>query len=932
MAVLRKLRIPLLVSLFLTFCLGAIVLAAGFPSLASERASEQTNSTAMAAATLSTTEGAQKTVLDNGLTVLTKEVHTAPVVSVQMWYKVGSRHEPAGENGISHQLEHLMFKGTTTRPIQFGRFFNALGSQSNAFTSYDMTAYFGTVEQNKLEAMLTLEADRMENALIGQSELDSEKRVVISELQGFENSPGFRLGKAVMRAAMPDRAYGLPVGGTKSDVQSFNLEAVQRYYQAYYTPNNAILVITGDFATETLLPEVEAIFGKVPKREVNPPAAGVTPVEAAQSPIVLREPGSAALLNAVYPLVDVNHPDVPAIDLMDTILSVGRSSRFYQALVESGLASDVSAYPAEMAEPGWYDISVTAAPNQSLQDIDRVLLQTLDDLRQNGVSPDELDRAKTQLRTTFVLYNQDITSQASQLAYYETVAGDYQYSDRYLAAIEQVTADEIKRVAQTYLDPAKRTVGLFEPTLADGSAGASSGGDSTRLVESFNPGQPVDPAEVARYLPAIEDTTDTTSQALPETFTLDNGLQVVLLPSSSTPMINLNGWVEAGSGFDTIDKAGLASLTADNLLNGTQTQDALTLAKTLEDEGASLGFSSRREGTIIEGYALNENLPTLIQTLANVLQQATFPTDQLELSRQRALTALNAELDDPQQLSWRVFRQTIYPENHPLYTAPTQESLTQITQTDLTSFYTTHYRPDTTALSLVGDFDPAQVKSLLNDAFSGWKAEGDRPRFDSPAVALPGAVDRLNRSIPGKSEAVTVMGYNGDIKRQDPRYYPALVLNQILGGDTLSSRLGTEIRDRQGLTYGIFSFFQAGLHPGPFAIFLQTAPEDADQAIDSTLAVLNQLRDQGVAAAEIATAKRSLISSYAVDLSDPSALGSEILFNDIYQLGAAEIRDYPDKIAAVTPEQVQQALTDLIHPDNLVIVTTGPGNGEAAGG
>ena len=931
MAVLRKLRIPLLVSLFLTFFFGAIVFSSGIP-LQAFTPSNLTNSAVVASSTLSTTEGAQKTVLDNGLTVLTKEVHTAPVVSVQVWYKVGSRNEPPGENGISHQLEHLMFKGTANRPIQFGRFFNALGSQSNAFTAYDMTAYYGTVEQDKLEAMLTLEADRMENALIGESELESEKRVVISELQGFENSSSFRLGKAVLRAAMPDRSYGLPVGGTKADVESFTLEAVQRYYQTYYTPDNAVLVITGDFETEPLLAKVQELFGRIPKRTGNAPAAGVVPAEAPTSPIVLREPGSAALLNAIYPLVDVNHPDVPAIDLMDTILTVGRSSRFYQALIESGLASDASAYPAEMIDPGWYDVSVTAAPDQSLEEIDRTLLQTIEELRQNGVSQEELDRAKTQLKTTFVLYSQDITSQGSELGYYETVAGDYQYSDRYLAAVEQVTTDDIKRVAQTYLDPAKRTVGFFEPTQLDGSPGTSGGADTTRVVENFNPGQPVDPAEVARYLPSIDDTTDTTSQAIPEKFTLENGLQVLLLPSYSTPMINLSGWVEAGSSFDTVEKAGLASLTADNLLNGTQTKDALTLAKTLEDEGAELQFSSRREAVSIDGYALNENLPTLIQTLADVLQQATFPTDQLELSRQRALTALSAELDDPEQLSWRVFRQTVYPESHPLYTAPTPENLAQITQADLISFYRTHYRPDTTVLSLVGDFDSQQVKSLLSQTFANWKAEGDRPSLSYPDVSLPQSVTRLNRTLPGKVEAVTFMGYNGNIKRQDPRYYAAMVVNQILGGDTLSSRLGAEIRDRQGLTYGIFSFFQAGLQPGPFAILMQTAPEDADKAIDSTLAVLNQLRTQGVTPAEIDTAKRSLSSSYSVDLSDPTLLSSEILFNSVYGLSAEEIRDYPAKIEAVTPEQVQQVLAELIYPNNLVIVTTGPGNGNEAGG
>lgn len=922
MAALKKLRVYLLIGLFLLVSLGTIVLTP--PALT--QAQIPADSAAITS-TLSLAEGVQKQVLDNGLTVITKEVHTAPVVSVQVWYRVGSRNEPAGENGISHQLEHLMFKGTTDRPIQFGRLFSALGSQFNAFTSYDMTAYFGTVEQDKLEALLVLEADRMVNTEIGEAELESEKRVVISELQGYENSPSYRLSRAVSQAAFPEHPYGLPVGGTKTDVESFTLEQVQRYYQSYYTPENAVLVITGDFDTAALMPKVEEIFGSIQPRDGNAPPRGVTPVPeaATQTPIVLEEPGSAALLNAIYPLVNINHPDVPAIDLMDTILSVGRSSRLYQALVESGLASEVSTYPAELIEPGWYEINLTAAPGQSLEAIDRVLLDTIDTLRQQGVAQEELDRAKTQLKTYLVLYNQDISSQASQLAYFETIAGDYQYVDRYLAAVEQITPADIQRVAQTYLDPEQRTVGYFEPTLPDGSAGPS-GSDSSRTTENFDPGAPVDPAEVAQYLPAIPDTTDTSAQAIPEKFTLENGLDVLLLPTASTPIVNLSGWVEAGNNFDTTEKAGLASLTANNLLSGTQTKDALALAKTLEDQGADLTFSTRREGVDISGYALNENLPTLIQTLADVLKNATFPADQLELSRQRALVELKAELDDPSSLSWRVFRQAIYPDDHPFHSFPSEESLMAITQADVTNFYQTHYRPDTVVLSLVGDFDPEQVKASLTEALGSWKAEGDRPRAGYTAVPLPATVNRLNRAIPGKAEAVTFMGYNSGISRQDPQYYPALVLNQILGGDTLSSRLGTEIRDRQGLTYGIFSFFQAGIHPGPFAIIMQTSPEDVNRAINSTVGLLTQIRNQGVTEAEIATAKRSLTSSYSVDLSDPSILTSEVLYNDVYGLSLEEIREYPEKIEAVTPEQVQQVIAALIHPDKLLIVTAGPGN------
>jgi zinc protease len=920
MPFLPKLRPYILIGLFLSLFLSLDLFSDNFTNAATPTTVAPVSGSAL-------TQGVTKTVLDNGLTVLTKEIHTAPVVSVQVWYKVGSRNEGTGENGISHQLEHLMFKGTSTRPVQFGRLFSALGSQSNAFTSYDETAYYGTVQRDKLEALLTLEADRMEGALIEPDQLTSEKRVVISELQGYENSPSYRLSRAVLRAAFPNRTYGLPVGGTKADVEKFTLSQVRNYYQTFYSPDNATLVVTGDFTTAPTLKVIKDTFGKVPKRAKTVPPKGNVAVPsntpAKKEPIVLKQPGSAALLQVVYPLPDIKHPDVAAIDLMDGILTGGRSSRLYQDLVESGLASSVSASAAELIEPGWYEINATAAPGQELSKIALVLQQSLTKLQQQPVSNEELNRAKTQLQASFILNNQDITSQANQLAYNQLVAGDYRFIEGYLAAIAKVTPADVQKAAKTYLDPAKQTIGFFEPTQADGKPGTSNAG-SGRTAENFSPGKPVDPAELAKYLPPATSATTASKQSLPEQFTLANGMRVLLLPDRSFPSINLTGQINAGAAFDNNQKAGLANLTAGNLMNGTKTKNALTLAKSLEDKGASLAFSANREGVAIGGQGLSANLPILIQTLADVVQNATFPAEQLELSRRRSLIGLKAQLDDPRGLGRRIFQQAIYPENHPFHSFPTEESLKAITRDDLVRFYQEHYRPDTTTLALVGDFEPAKVKALLNEAFGKWQAKGKAPVLNLASVPLPQSQTRLNKVIPGKAEAVSYIGYNG-ISRKDPRFYAALVLNQILGGDTLSSRLGTEVRDRQGLTYGIYSAFAAGVNPGPFLIQMQTSPQDANKAIASAVALLKQVRDQGVTEAELNSAKRSITNSYPVDLANPSDVATIILDNSVYGLSPTEIREFPKRIEAVTMTQVEQAIKDLINPDKLVIVTAGPG-------
>ena len=257
--------------LLFSLCLSAVLFSTEASSTQTDVSQSPPPATSTEATPLALTENVRKTVLDNGLVVLTKEVHTAPVVSVQVWYRIGSRNEAQGVNGIAHQLEHMLFKGTKDRPIQFGRLFSALGSDSNAFTSYDNTAYFGTVEREKLSALLALEADRMQNSNIEAQQLESEKQVVISELQGYENSPSYRLSRAVMQAAFPKQAYGLPVGGTKADVEKFTVEQVRDYYQRFYSPDNATLVIVGDFETEPTLSTVKETFGKVPKSSNSSP-------------------------------------------------------------------------------------------------------------------------------------------------------------------------------------------------------------------------------------------------------------------------------------------------------------------------------------------------------------------------------------------------------------------------------------------------------------------------------------------------------------------------------------------------------------------------------------------------------------------------------------------------------------------------------------
>ncbi|QLE58348.1 pitrilysin family protein [Nostoc sp. TCL26-01] len=890
---------------------------------------------------LTLTKNVHKTVLDNGLTVLIKEVHTVPVVSVQVWYKFGSRHEKPGVNGIAHQLEHMMFKGTANRPVQFGGLFSALGSDSNAFTSYDQTAYYGTVEREKLPALLVLEADRMENALINTQQLASEKRVVISELQGYENSPEYRLSRAVMQEVFPHHPYGLPVGGTKSDVEKFQVEQVRDYYHHFYTPDNAVLVIVGDCQTEQTLAKVKELFGSIPKGQESRVISQESLVKSQESrvkvftpslphsptPLILREPGAGKLLQVVYPLPDVNHPDMPVLDLIDYILTEGRNSRLYQVLVESGLASEIEASVVSLQQAGWYELLVTVDPEQDLGKIDSVLQKAIANLTKIGVKPEELARAKRQLEAAIILSNRDITDQATQLGNDETTAGDYRFTDNYLTAIHQVTAEDVVRVLNKYLQTSHRQVGMFEPILQQ-TKEVGNKQQSSPTKENFSGGESIPPSELIKYIPSYpketNDSVQETNRQLPQHLTLSNGLQILLLPDQSTPTVTLSGYIKAGTEFDPDQQAGLAALVADSLMSGTKSKNAHALAKTLDDRGATLDFAVSRNGMRIQGDSLAADFPVLIQTLADVLKNSTFPQKEIELNRQQTLTALKLELDDPGEVARKIFLQSIYPKKHPLHIFPTKESLRRIRRQDVIAFQKKYYRPDTTVIVLVGDFAPTQVRSLMQAEFGNWQTTGQPPTIQYPQVSLPETIIKVNPVLAGKPQAITYMGY-ASIKRQDPRFYATVVLNQILGGDTLSSRLGAEIRDRQGLTYGIYSDFQAEKDFGTFWIEMQTNPEDTNKAIASTRQLLQQLHQNGVSAAELQTAKQTLIGNYNVSLADPEELTHKILMNQVYGLNVSELHSYHQKIQQVTLAEVNQSAHELLHPDHFVVVTAGPG-------
>jgi zinc protease len=421
----------------------------------------------------------QRHNLANGLTILTKEIHSAPVVSFWVWYRVGARNEHVGITGVSHWVEHMMFKGTHT--IGKGQIMQMVaenGGTLNAFTSDDWTAYFETLPADRLDLAITIEADRMVNSLFDPNEVESERTVIISEREGSENEPDRLLDEEVSAAAFKVHPYGNGIIGWKSDLRTMTRDDLYNHYRTYYTPNNATVVVTGDFDTADLLTRLDAAFGAYPESPAVPDVRAIEPDQPGERRVVVRKPGTVAQLEIAYHVPSAANPDVYPLMVADSLLSgakpmgfggaaLGRSARLYKALVTTEIAAGAGSYFSLHKDPHLFAFSASAKAGDdhldALQRMEAALTEEIRKLQEGDIPQSELEKAVRQSRAQFVYSTDSASSQAFMLGYLETIFTADMYDD-FLDNLSRVTADDVRRVARSYLADRNRTVGWFIPT------------------------------------------------------------------------------------------------------------------------------------------------------------------------------------------------------------------------------------------------------------------------------------------------------------------------------------------------------------------------------------------------------------------------------------------------------------------------------------
>lgn len=417
-----------------------------------------------------------KTTLDNGLTLILKEMHHAPVTCFMVWYRVGSRHEVPGMTGISHWIEHMLFRGTPRFPGGvLDRLVSREGGHWNAFTWIDFTAYYETMPASRIELALDLEADRMMNALMVEADVESERTVILSERAMYENSPRFVLDEEVSAAVFRVHPYHHEIIGDVADLQTMTRADLYGYYRRYYAPNNAIAVAVGDFETADMLNRIKTNFGSIPPGQVVPSIMRQEPPQRGERRVVVNGPADAAQLTYAFRAPAATHPDYFALTLLNAAFAGGsslgmlggggsnKSSRLYKALVDTDLA--VAAYGGlgPTIDPFLYTINVTVRDGRSLAEVEAALEIELARLQQNPITELELAKAMKRAKVEFVTAGESITGQAQVLGMAEAVVGDYGWYETVLEQLSAVTLTDLARVCRDYLHKRNRTVGWYEP-------------------------------------------------------------------------------------------------------------------------------------------------------------------------------------------------------------------------------------------------------------------------------------------------------------------------------------------------------------------------------------------------------------------------------------------------------------------------------------
>ncbi len=873
-------------------------------------------------------EGICEYGLSNGLRVLLFPDASKPTVTVNIAYGVGSVNENYGETGMAHLLEHLMFKGTPMHPDVPGDL-KKRGIDHNASTWLERTNYFGTFPANDatLDWLLTLEADRMVNSFIAKKDLDSEMTVVRNEMEKNENNPVGVLRQRISSTAYLWHNYGKDTIGARSDVENVPIERLQAFYHTWYRPDNATLIVAGRIDPAAALAQVQQHFATI-KRPVAllPKYYTVDPTQDGEREINVRRSGDLRVIAASYHIPGATHPDSAALSVLMNVLGDTPGGRLHKALVEGKLAAASGVASDALRDNGLATMLLVSQKSSDTAKAEAELLRQIETLATAPITADEVAQAKQRYANSYEQAFNDVNGIAMALT--ESVAtGDWRLYFLRRDNIAKVSVGDVNRVARTYFKSSNRTIGRFIPADAPDRVEIAAAPSAGEALKGY-----VGKAAIAAG--EIFDPSPTNIDARTQLFTIGEKLKVALLPKKTR---GNTVTVSANFRFGSVDSLNsnsdlVASITGAMLMRGSKTMTREQIAQRLEALNASGGVGGSMQGAVISLDTKRNQLADALVLSAELLRNPSFPDSEFEQLRLQAITGIEAARKEPGTVAGEGLGAYFdpWPKQHPKAYKSIDTSLAAVRalkRDDLIAFHRDFYGTTEGEIAIVGDFDPAEVKAQLQTLFGDWRS--GKPYAPISTRYTNVAAKSARFETPDKANAVILARSNLSLNQDDADYPALMVTNVILGGGTLSSRLGTRLRQKDGLTYGVSSSISADSSPmgrddaGDLSIQAIAAPQNTERLIVGMREELARLVEQGITETELKDAINSLLTERQQSRASDNHITGVLTNNLFMQRTMAWSAAIDAKLAALTVAQVNAAIRKHIKPDTLTVFAAG---------
>jgi zinc protease len=833
--------------------------------------------------------GVRLTTLDNGLTLIIREDHSAPVVSAQAWCRAGSIDEGRLLGaGLSHVLEHMLFKGTTTRPAgRIDQEVQEAGGYMNAYTSFDRTVYWINVPNTGARVAVDVLCDIMQHATLPADELTKELDVIRREMDMGHDDPGHKSARRLFETAYTRSPYRFPIIGHIDIFNTLSREDIAGYYREKYAPNNVFFVVVGDIAAEDVESQIREAFAEGKARAVAAVPIASEPRQTAPREVIEESPIELGHYHFSWHIPDLRHPDIPALDVLAALLGSGRSSRLYQRVREKqGLVNAVEAWTYNPGNPGLFGISavVDAAKFGPSRD---ALLAELARMQRAPVPASELAKAVKQFIAGTLASRKTMQGQAQDLGSSWMAANDLNFSERYLEAVKRLKPADLQRVARHYLTDENRTLYALLPKGTSPSA--------TQVEEQH------------------------TEQSI-QRFELRNGLRLLVKEDHRLPFVEFRAVLQGGVLMESPELNGVTQLMAKMLLQGTRKRNAEQMAREIESVGGSISSYGGNNSLGVSAEVMTGDFSLGLGMVADVLLNPSFPSGPLEREREVQLAEIRAQKDQLLSLADRQAREALFgPTGYGLQARGTEASVAGLQGIHLRAVHTQLVTPSNCVLAVFGDVEASRVRAQVEKTLGGWRAKAGGLPTASATPPLT-EVRRVSTAV-DKKQAVLILAFPGTTLHHPDRFALELVQEAL---SDLGSRLFVRIRDELGLAYYVGAQNFLGLVPGYFSFYVGTDPEKAPLVEAELLREASKLQAEGLTEAELRRAKAKLIGQKKIARQELGRLAMTTALDELYGLGYAHSDQEDALFESVTLDEVRKVCGRYLGSGAHVISVVGP--------